>query len=559
MSIRPRYQSMPIRRLWLVTIAATIPFSQTGCGAEAEKPDETNYLFGERAVPRLSIEIPPEGMEVLRTYRQVFKQKRPERIDVKATVREGDQVYKDVAIHLKGSFTFQPIDGRPSLTLNFDKFTSGQRFHGLTKLHLNNTVQDPSYLNEAVSRDFFNDIGVPTPRAGHALVTLNGRSLGLYVLLEGANKTFLKRHFQSAKGNLYDAENSVEIGPEIELDSGDKDSDRAELMALVEAASEIDPAKRWARMNELLDVDEFLSFIAGEVLFVHWDGYATGAPNNYRVYHDVSRNKIVFMPHGMDQLLGSGAAARTLRPSFTGIVARGLMSTPEGRRRYMERVAHLAKNEFTQDALIARVNRIAAKLKKGLEASDPRLSAGFDSRVEYIRSNLIERCETVATLLSQPEPQPLKFDKSNIATLSNWRFKSSNTRPASGGKVVVDGAELLKVQARVGVESSGTWRSQALMDDGRYVLTVRARTEGFDPANATGINGLILRKSGDKNTPGIISSKWTTLRYEFQVGGIEDIEFVCEFSGTQGSALFDPASIRLTRLESEETTKEAAK
>ena len=125
--------------------------------------------------------------------------------------------------------------------------------------------------------------------------------------------------------------------------------------------------------------------------------------------------------------------------------------------------------------------------------------------------------------------------------------------------MVVGGAELLKVQARSGVESSGTWRSQALLDDGRYVLTVRARSEGFDPASATGINGLILRKSGDKNTPGIISPKWTTLRYEFQVGGIEDIEFVCEYSATQGSALFDPASIRLTRLEREETTEEAAK
>jgi spore coat protein H len=549
MSSWPRYRSMPMHRLWLVAIVATISLCQTGCGAEKGKPDETSYLFDERVVPRLNIEIPPEGMEILREYQQVWREKRPERIDVKAIVREGDQVYKDVAVHLKGSFTFQPIDARPSLTLNFDKFTPGQRFHGLTKLHLNNTVQDPSYLNEAVSRDFFNDIGVPTPRAGHALVTLNGRSLGLYVLLEGANKTFLKRHFKSAKGNLYDAGTGVEIGPEIELDSGDKDSDRAELIALVGAASEIDPAKRWARLNELLDVDEFLSFIAGEVLFVHWDGYATGAPNNYRVYHDVSRNKIVFIPHGMDQLLGSGSAARTLRPSFTGVVARGLMSTPEGRRRYTERIAQLAKNEFKHEALIVRVDRIAAKLKKGLEASDPRLSAGLESRVEYIRSNLTERCEAVAQLLNQPEPQPLKFDKSNTATLSNWKFKSSNTRPASGGKVVVGGAELLKVQARSGVESSGTWRSQALLDDGRYVLTVQARTEGFDPASATGINGLILRKSGDKNSPGTVSAKWTTLRYEFQVGGIEDIEFVCEYCATQGSGLFDPASIRLVRLE----------
>jgi hypothetical protein len=233
------------------------------------------------------------------------------------------------------------------------------------------------------------------------------------------------------------------------------------------------------------------------------------------------------------------------------------MSTPEGRRRYMERIAHLAKNEFKHGALVARVDQIAAKLRKAL-ATEPGLSAGFDSRVEYIRSNLAERCAAVTQLLNEPERLPVKFDKSNTASLSNWQFKSSNTRPASGGKVVVGGAELLKVQAH-GVESSGTWRTQALLEDGRYVLTVRARTEGFDAASATGTNGLILRKSGDKNSPGTVSSKWTTLRFEFQIGGIEDVELICEFRGNQGSGLFDPASIRLMRLEREEAVRDAAR
>ena len=137
--------------------------------AREQKLDETASLFVTREIPKLSIEIPIEGMKILREYHQVWRETRPERIDVKATIREGTKVYQDVAIHLKGTFTFQPIDAHPSLTLNFDKFSKGQRFHGLSKLHLNNTVQDPSYLSEAFARDLFNDIGVPAPRAGHAL------------------------------------------------------------------------------------------------------------------------------------------------------------------------------------------------------------------------------------------------------------------------------------------------------------------------------------------------------------------------------------------------------
>ena len=36
------------------------------------------------------------------------------------------------------------------------------------------------------------------------MVKLNQRNLGLYVLLEGWDKRFLKQHFKDARGNLYD-------------------------------------------------------------------------------------------------------------------------------------------------------------------------------------------------------------------------------------------------------------------------------------------------------------------------------------------------------------------
>ena len=66
-------------------------------GATRErKLDETDSLFVTREVPKLSIEIPSEGMKILREYHQVWSEARPERIDVKATVREGKTVYRGV-------------------------------------------------------------------------------------------------------------------------------------------------------------------------------------------------------------------------------------------------------------------------------------------------------------------------------------------------------------------------------------------------------------------------------------------------------------------------------
>jgi len=166
---------------------------------------------------------------------------------VRCAVDEGGQVYRDVGFHLKGQpGTFQNFDGKPSLTLNFDRFVQGQRFHGptfarglrrgrLDKLHLNNSVSDPTYLTEMVCRELFLAAGVPTGRAGHARVFLNGRDAGFYVVFEGYNKGFLKQHFGDASGHLYDSEFMHDINEPLKSSSSGGPVERGDLRELAEA------------------------------------------------------------------------------------------------------------------------------------------------------------------------------------------------------------------------------------------------------------------------------------------------------------------------------------
>jgi spore coat protein H len=282
---------------------------------------DAELLFQDKLVPRIQVEIPPEGMEVLRNYHQVWGKARPERVDVRATVREGGRVYTNVALHLKGSYSFQPIDSKPSLTLNFDKGGAGQSFHGLGKIHLNNSVQDPTYFSEKFARELFREVSVPSTRIGHALVEINGRKTGLYVLVEGWNKSFLKQHFSSAKGNLYDGGSGGDITKELKVESGEDPEDRTALTNLIAACRIKDPSARRTKLAELLDLDRFISFAATEVFLVHWDGYCMG-PNNYKLFHDAARNKMVFMPHGLDQTFEvSRSSAMSITPHLNGVVA----------------------------------------------------------------------------------------------------------------------------------------------------------------------------------------------------------------------------------------------
>src|SRR5204863_8811439 len=139
-----------------------------------------------------------------------------------ATMREGGQVYTNVALHLKGGFgSFRPIDNNPGLTLNFERYAPGQTFHGLSKFSLNNSVQDPTFLNEKICRELFNSVETPAPRAGFTTVQLNGRKLGLHVLTEGFNKQFLRHYFTNVHGNLYQTHANQEISDRLDVNSWD--------------------------------------------------------------------------------------------------------------------------------------------------------------------------------------------------------------------------------------------------------------------------------------------------------------------------------------------------
>src|SRR6266850_738194 len=137
-----------------------------GARAQAAEPIQAGRagddLFTNVLVPRLRLEIAPEGMAVLQSYEWNRNLNGQDRTNVLATVREGNRVYTNVAVHLKGGLgSFRPVDDKPALTLSFDKFADGQRFHGLQKIYLNNSVQDPSYLSEKICREMFLAAGLP--------------------------------------------------------------------------------------------------------------------------------------------------------------------------------------------------------------------------------------------------------------------------------------------------------------------------------------------------------------------------------------------------------------
>ena len=377
--------------LGLAAAAAAAPPALTE--TQKKHAAETDAFFAEGKIPALTITIAPKDVESLR---------REPRKYVKATIKDGDTTYTDVAVHLRGSAgSFRGFDDKPGLTVNMDKFADDLVYKGMDKFHLANSAQDPSFLSELICGEICKAAGVPAARISHAVVTLNGKKLGMFYLKEGYDKNFLRRHFKSANGNFYDGGFLRDIDQPLELISSKKDvSDRKDLTALVNAAREPDKAKRFQLLTQLLDLDQFVSLLVVENFMWDWDGYPM-KPNNYRVYHDPDKDKIYIVPSGMDQMFAD--LNGTVAPGFNGLVARALMETPEGKKKYIDRYRDFMKNNYKLDDLIKTLDAAEKRFQTALATVDANAVREHKNHTERLRSALKQRAKNVTDQLATYE------------------------------------------------------------------------------------------------------------------------------------------------------------
>ncbi len=491
-------------------------------------------LFTNSVVRQIRITIPPEGIAQLRTTPRQY---------VTAILEEGSNKFSKVGIHLKGSTgSFRSLDGKPAFTISLDRFDPAQRFHGLRKIHLNNSVEDPSYMNELLGGEIFRAAGIPASRVAYAVVELNGRRLGLYVLKEGFTEDFLARYFRHTSGNLYDTGAGHDVDEPLKKDLGTNPEDRSDLEALAFAAQEPDLGRRWERLQRLLDMDRFVSFIATEILLGHRDGYSL-ARNNFRVYHDVDSQRIVFFPHGMDVLFGNPRTV--IEPRMNGLVARAVMETPEGRRAYRARFTALYSNVFNVQKITAQIEQTLPALRVAVTRDE---AAALEREAGLLKQRIAGRAREIEKQLQESPLEFLRFSD-GVASLVNWRPIDVPT----GGSLVqtnlANGKQALVIQA--GPVTSASWRTKVLLPPGRYRFEASIQVAGVAPLSFGKNQGATLRVSGVSavRPPGLIGNQsWKTVQVPFETKAREqEVELICDLRASKGTARFDLESLRLVQ------------
>jgi len=280
----------------------------------AVAPSEPAYweLFSADAFPTFEITLPPESVTALTDDGEIYQP---------GTLRYGAIEIQNVGVRIKGRASLQGFDEKPSFKIKMNEFVSGQRLLGLKRLTLNNMVQDPSMVRERLGYTVFRAAGVPAPLCNHARVYVNGEYYGLYANVQSLDEVFVGEHWTPSPGNLYDITNAeyhidfererpsfLNANPaptetKFELETNKAINDTSDLTALIDAVSVSANRDFLTEVEAVLDLDEVLAMGAVQAVISDWDGYF-GARNNYKAYHELSQDRFLLFPWGIDQTFG---------------------------------------------------------------------------------------------------------------------------------------------------------------------------------------------------------------------------------------------------------------
>jgi hypothetical protein len=408
----------------LVVLCLSIPLAKTGISqtsiqpavpessaivaqAKDSKSEAGSNLFGP-TVHDVRIDISES------TMREVEADHRPYG---RAQLVIDGEVFPSSGLKLKGAAgSYRHFDEKPGFTIKLDKFRKKQAFDGIDKFHLNNAVQDETFLHEWIGSEMFRVMGYPYPRVGHAWVSVNSGSKRLYVVRENYNPKLLARFFTNTKGNLYDGGFVQDIDSELEKDSGEGDDERGDLERLRDALNAEDFSERLKRVPELVDMDRFLTFMALERLVCHWDGYSCNV-NNYRLYFDPETSKAIFLPHGMDQVFDS--LGMDVFEYSHSMVAAFVMGSDAWRQKYRLEVKRIYDRLSAID-WDERIEARGAIVLKALQETLHEEVDGLAQRIEDLKERVKERFRILKEQLAEEEPRPLRIALNKPVKLSDW-------------------------------------------------------------------------------------------------------------------------------------------
>jgi hypothetical protein len=225
------------------TVGLALLLSLTGARTAAQsatdfKGRNAAELFAIDHVPKFDITLPDDQWQWLQAHAV-------EEEPVQAEVRFDGQPAGIAGLRFKGGVGSleRCVDktgglkcAKLSFQLNFEKFDSGNRFFGLKRINLHSMNGDPTKLHERLAYDLYQSSGIKAPRSSWAVATVNGKSYGLFSMVEQVDDVFTADRWPGAgNGTL-----TKEVWPQAGAVNPDALAYMARYMAVDDALDNCD-------------------------------------------------------------------------------------------------------------------------------------------------------------------------------------------------------------------------------------------------------------------------------------------------------------------------------
>ena len=327
---------------------------------------------------------------------------------VAAKMTVDGKVYPEIGVSFRGNSSYMGVSAgfKRSLHLNVDFADSKTDLLGYKTLNLLNGHEDASFIHGVLLSHISQDY-IPALKANFMRVVINGETWGIYVNQQHFNGDFLKEAFPSnskgtrwkvpgspggSRGGLgYLGEDIATYKTAYELKSKDDPKAWASLQNLTKVLSQTPAEQLPKALENLLDVDSVLKYLAVDKALINGDGYWTRG-SDYNIFLD-EKGKFHILNHDLNEALnvamGPGGGGGVNLDPFAGTndsnkALYNLLKVPAWRAKYLSTLKNVAEKWLDWNRLGPLAKSYHDLIAADVKVDNRKLetNAGFDASLD---------------------------------------------------------------------------------------------------------------------------------------------------------------------------------
>lgn len=381
-----------------------------------------------------------------------------------ATLKYEGITLENVGVRFRGNTSYQQTgtSQKKSFAIETDFMIENQKLLGFKNIKLNNSHQDPSFMREVL----YSRLGVkytPMAHTNYIHLFINDEDWGIYPNIQAIDKTFLEEWFLSNDGARFRAttDNATMGGggtmpppggqwgdgtagmnylgddttlyqKYYTLKSSDIEDSWQKLVNATKKLNEV-TNNNYKFIEEYLDIDKTLWFLAVENIFTDDDSYIMKGKMDYMIYYEPETGLTTPLEYDGNSTMAVNTATNNNWGPFKNVtnskypLLYKLLSIPEYRARYLAHYRTILNETFTIEKIHKLIDETNTLIKDLVFADTKKLNSNneYTASVNGLRSYVTNRRNY---LLNNSEVNQIapKINTANHFTIDGRELQNPN-------------------------------------------------------------------------------------------------------------------------------------